>query len=229
MKKLLTTLSISLGSVILFSTGAFAQDNEEVPHGDTTLEEFTEIIEADADKGKEEAENLQTFNALSDEDKEKLINYLNDPEVIEEFADATMTLSTNEVQTSHNGDIVITHEIVEDDAEFSTMDKTRFRTFKSEQKVLDVSITSLYQQIGVLRRGVSIIGINGRSFWSTNLNPGAAVSGSLGNATYTATKATSQVVWKFTFAKHSPMHWSKIQTMNVDRRGHVSGNLVKNY
>ena len=245
MKKLLTTLSISLGSVILFSTGAFAQGSEEIVQEGVTLEGFVENLEEEAKTSEEAQENLDKFHDLTDDEQSKLIDYLNDPTLFEEFVDVASEPSTQSLQSLEegttvedtkefkNGDVVIRTEseverVAPNDGEFSTMAYNYdWRATKHHyQGMFGIDTTKLSTYVDFDASGKTVTRAVGQGYYHSNYNPGIGLSGRSGNRGVTAgNQAWAETFWTYTLMKYTGVQQTKRQTVYAHHQGAITGGL----
>lgn len=221
---------IALGVFVFNSVGVEASAVVEV----NNAQEYQNYLEKEAEKDSEAQETLEQFKNLSKDDQEKLVGYLNDPDVFEELMDSVSTLKMGESRKIENNDIELSKEFsTSADVDLSqgirpfAVEYNRVARITHSQKILGVKITSFTSYVKYTRSLTKMLDTYDNGASIKNLNPTVSISKDVRGHWNTSTKAFSETIWTGAFMKSSAIVHDKLQQVNVNYNDNVSG-YIKN-
>ena len=195
---------------------------------------------------------LVAFQKLTSAQKQKLVNYLKNKDVLEALLKQAANSTTDEVESMYNGDVEIittsedktesvTEEVVPSSKATSsklsasskmTATATKRKTYTTTtyvthtQVVLGVPVTKLTTWVRYKRDGKNILAVYNAGAYARNFNPGVSVDDKTGKPWRTSTRAYARTTRKgYAVFKGFGVRIDKIQTIWGMPNGRGSGTL----
>ncbi|WP_217585896.1 hypothetical protein [Lentibacillus saliphilus] len=219
MMKKVGMLLLSLALVV--SVLGIASSVSAASHGKQgvlqSVEGYTQHLGELAKHDQEANQLLKEFKALDRVKQEKLIQYLNDPELFRALIEKSNALNAGESVALKNGDVLIRKDLTitvdEGVEEVPDLQATYYRraTYTVTQEIFGLKITKLSSYVRYTHNGYRVTSTYGNGAYVTNYNFGVKITKDVRSHYHTSVRAYSTTIWEGAFARWTPIVVSKEQ------------------